>query len=181
MAKIAGELAGKPLRGNRHKGGRDLEPILRHFNIPGKTGRVGFDWCTAFVYHCCLEAGFAIPARPPKPVKWSLAAVPAWIQWAKLPGNRFYYSARNKRFRPRKGDLVIFDNILGGGPHDHMGVILSSRRGRLITAEGNVNNMSGIFERDAGRHIRGFIRISETRNGRPPVVIGNAGKKDDLT
>ena len=160
MARTAEQLAVKPLKGNKHKAGPDLEPILKHFGISGKGNRKGFDWCAAFVYHCCIEAGFDIPARPPAPVKWSLAAVPAWIQWAKLPGNRFYYSARNERFKARRGDLVVFDGILGNGPHDHIGVVLSSRRGKVITAEGNVDNVSGIFERTVDRRVRGFIRIA---------------------
>jgi hypothetical protein len=60
LARIADELARRPLRGDKHKAGADLSPILAHFTR--KDPRVGFDWCAAFVYHCCVEAGFEIPA-----------------------------------------------------------------------------------------------------------------------
>ncbi len=157
LARIAEDLARKPLRGNLRKAGRDLAPLLGHF--PRKDECEGFDWCAAFVYHCCVTAGFRIPVKWPEPVPYTFAAVPAWLVWAKLPGHRLYFSARNPSRSPQRGDLVIFDNLLGNGPHDHMGVVLHAAKGGIRTAEGNVENMSGIFERRVDRKVRGFIRI----------------------
>ena len=157
LPEIAERLARRPLRGNSRKCGPDLQPILSHFKR--KNRREGFDWCAAFVYHCCVRAGFPIPVRQPEPVRWSFAAVPAWLQWAKLAENRFYYSVRHPSFRPRRGDLIVFDNLLGRGPQDHIGVVLSAGGQLYLTAEGNVNNQSGVFERYRRRNVRGFIRI----------------------
>jgi hypothetical protein len=157
LAQIAEKLARKPLRGDENKAGADLAPVLAHFTR--KNHNIGFDWCAAFVYHCCVQAGFEIPARYPEPIRYSFAAVPAWLQWAKLPGHRFYYSAQNRVFVPCRGDLVVFDNVLGNVPHDHIGIVLAVRRRELTTAEGCVANASGIFRRRRGRCIRGYVRI----------------------
>ncbi len=156
LASISEELARRTLRGNKSKCGPELEPILSQFR---KDKKKGFDWCAAFVFHCCIEAGFSLPARHPVPVKHSFAGVSAWIQWARMSGNGFYYSARNIRFRPQRGDLIIYNNLLGQGPNDHIGVILSGRAPGLVTAEGNIGNVSGIFRRDRTRFVKGFIRI----------------------
>ncbi len=157
LACIAEGLARKALRGDHNKAGADLTQILSHFTR--KNPEVGFDWCAAFVYHCCVKAGFVIPARYPEPVRYSFAAVPAWLQWAKLPGHRFYFSARNHAFSPCRGDVVVFDNLLGNGRHDHIGIILSVKGGELVTAEGCVANVSGVFRRPRGPRVRGYIRI----------------------
>lgn len=157
LARIAETLARKPLRGDRDQAGVDLAPILDHFVRTNP--RIGFDWCAAFVYHCCVEAGFDIPAQPPKPVRRSMAGVSAWLQWAKLPENRCCYSAKNHAFTPQRGDLVVFDDLLGNGPHDHIGVVLAAQEHELTTAEGNVDNASGIFTRRRGQTVRDYIRI----------------------
>ena len=156
LASIAEALARKPLRGNKKKYGPDLEPILNHFR---KNKREGFDWCAAFVYHCCVQAGVVIPPRHPDPVKCSFAGVSAWVQWGRIPQNGFYYSIRNKTFRPQRGDLIVYNNLLGQGPHDHIGVVLSAKGPKFLTAEGNINNASGIFTRDKTKFVKGFIRI----------------------
>ena len=98
----------------------------------------------------------------------SFAGVPAWLAWAKLPENRFYFSAQHPRFRPGKGDLIIYDNICGEGPHDHIGVVLAVRGDRYLTAEGNVRNVSGVFERKRDRKVRGFVRIPSGYRYPPP-------------
>ncbi len=132
IAKIAEELAAKPLIGNEQKYGPDLVPILRYF--PREDPEVGFDWCAAFVCHCCLEAGLVLPVRHP---------------------------ADDPFFIPERGDLIIFDNLLGNGPNDHIGVVTHREHGRLITAEGNYLNRSGIFDRTKAA-LTGFIRIADT-------------------
>lgn len=169
LAQIAEGLARKPLRGDHNKAGADLAPILAHFTR--KDPNIGFDWCAAFVYHCCIEAGFVIPARYPEPVRYSFAAVPAWLQWAKLPGHRFYYAARNHTYVPRRGDLIIFDKLFGVDRHDHIAVVLSAQGRYLVTAEGNVANTSGVFRRPREHCVRGFIRIPDDYHYvyRPPA------------
>lgn len=157
LANIAESLAKKPLIGNENKSGPDVYPIIRYF--PDSDLDNGFDWCASFVYHCCMEAGFILPIKYPNPVPSRFAGVLAWLVWAKLPENQFYYSTEDQNFVPERGDLVIFDHIIPNGPHDHIGVVLEYEDGVLITAEGNVENRSGIFKRDRYENINGFIRI----------------------
>jgi hypothetical protein len=59
LAEIAEELAQRPLVGNERKCGPDVAPLLSYF--PREDMTEGFDWCAAFVYHCCLEAGLELP------------------------------------------------------------------------------------------------------------------------
>lgn len=60
-----------------------------------------------------------------------------------------------------KGNITIFDNILGNGPNDHIGIIIKKEQGRIITAEGDFHNRSGIFQRTK-EQINGYIRIEDT-------------------
>ena len=157
LADIAEQLASIPLRGNEKQSGPDVYPLIRYF--PGTDLENGFDWCASFVYHCCMEAGFVLPIKYPEPVPCRFAGVLAWLVWAQLPEIGFYYAADAVDFQPRRGDIVIFDNIVPNGPHDHIGIVLRCENGVLTTAEGNVCNASGIFQRDRFEHVNGFIRI----------------------
>lgn len=157
LANIAEELARRPLVGDEKKCGPDLAPILAYF--PRDDMSVGFDWCASFVYHCCQCAGFVLPIRYPDPVPCRFAGVNAWLVWAQLPETGFYHPAGERSFAPRRGDLIVFDNIVGNGPHDHIGVVLRRRSGVIETAEGNIDNRSGIFRRDRYQNVNGYIRI----------------------
>ncbi len=158
LADIAEGLARQPLVGNESKGGPDVYPVIRYF--PGATRARGFDWCASFVYHCCYQAGLKLPIRYPG-VAMRFAAVPAWLAWSKLPGLQFFQPAGEASFRPERGDLVIFDRLVSNVDHDHIGVVLDCRNGVLTTAEGNVKNRSGIFERNAYLNINGYVRIAD--------------------
>lgn len=157
LAATAEQWAAKPLIGNEHKYGPDLEPILRYF--PREHSDIGFDWCAAFVYHCCMESGLELPVRYAPPVSRNFAWVEAWMEWAEHYG--FYHKAGESNFVPERGDLIIFDDLLGNGPNDHIGVVIRAEADRLITAEGNYHNRSGIFDR-TGVPVNGYIRIADT-------------------
>ncbi|PAF30823.1 CHAP domain-containing protein [Paenibacillus sp. 7516] len=156
IAEIAEEIASRPLIGNEKKCGPDLEPILRCF--PREDKSIGFDWCAAFVYHCCTQAGVNLPVRYSEPVTRNFAWVEAWLEWSQFYG--FYHHINDRSFVPTQGDLIIFDNIVGNGPNDHIGVVLRFEQDKVITAEGNFNNKSGIFNRRLDQ-INGYIRIDD--------------------
>ena len=42
-----------------------------------------------------------------------------------------------------------------------MGIVLQSTGNKIIAAEGNLTNASGIIERSRDEHIRGYIRIPD--------------------
>ena len=158
LAKVAETLSQKPFHGNVKGAKQNLTKIIAHF---GPCSFLEWDgkWCAAFVYHCCIVAGLALPVRYPG-TTCNFAGVLAWLQWAKQPGHRFYRPRRNGDFSPKRGDLVIYNNVTSG-PHDHMGVLLSARNGELVVAEGNLNNVSSIVQRPVDSHVRGYIRIPE--------------------
>ena len=159
LAEIAEKMARKPFHGNTIGLKSNLAPITDLFP-PWSAKKWNGKWCAAFVYYCCIKAGFDLPVRYPKPVTCNFAGVVAWLQWSKLPQQNFYYSRSHQNFRPDKGDIVIYDNVFIPSPHDHIGILLNCDCDRIIVAEGNVNNISNVLERRINKKIRGFIRIS---------------------
>jgi hypothetical protein len=158
LAQIAEALARTPLHGRTMGLPSNIAILTDHFP---RGPRREFDrkWCAAFVYHCCVQAGFRLPPRHPKPVPGSFAGVPSWLAWAKLPQNRFYFAAAAPGFRPRRGDIVVYDRVFDPGPHDHIGVVLGVSKTTLRVAEGNVNNVSAVLTRERNGHVRGYVRI----------------------
>lgn len=160
LADIGEELARRPFHGKTVGLRSNIRELTDHF--PGDLrSRFNKAWCAAFVFHCCKKAGFHIPPRHPKPVSCSFAGVLAWIEWGKLADNRFYFARQNLRFYPERGDIVVYDHVYVPGPHDHMGIILEVRKGNILAAEGNINDISSVVRRDLNAHIRGYIRIPE--------------------
>ncbi len=158
LADSAERLAGQPLVGNAGQSGPDVYPLLRYF--PGATVERGFDWCASFVYHCALQAGLFLPIKH-QLVARRFAAVPAWLEWAVLPETRFFHRPDEPGFVPERGDLVIFDRLVSDLPHDHIGVVLRVDGDQITTAEGNVENRSGLFLRHRTQQVNGFIRIED--------------------
>ncbi|MDR7857841.1 CHAP domain-containing protein [Tissierella sp.] len=158
IARIAKLEAQKCFHGNVMGLESNIEPIINLFpkwsleNWDGK-------WCAAFVYYCCIKAGFNIPVRfPNENVKCNFAGCSAWESWASLPENQFYYMVDNNFF-PGKGDIVIYNNVFVNEPHDHIGIVLEDFDDYIIAAEGNIGNVSGIVIRKKNKNIRGYIRI----------------------
>lgn len=158
LATIAEELAAKPLIANKAQSGADVFPLIRYF--PGTSQTSGFDWCAAFVFHCCQKAGIILPIKYPDPVPCRFAGVRAWVVWAQLFETGFWHNSQG--FIPERGDIVVFDQLVSTSPHDHMGIVTGYREGIMMTAEGNVNNQSGLFERALEDKVRGFIRIPDS-------------------
>lgn len=157
LACIAEELALKPLHGAIMGMRSNIGDVISHFG--GPVAEYNYKWCAAFVYHCCHLAGFTMPRKYTRDVRGSFADVHVWLQWAKSPENRFYWSARARSCCPERGDIVVFDNAFEPGAHDHIGIVLRVNRTKIKTAEGNVNNLSLALWRKRDRHVRGFIRI----------------------
>jgi hypothetical protein len=160
LAVCAEAFARKPFHGNTTGLPSNIKPITDHFPRGPRSDFEG-KWCAAFVYHCSVAAGYDLPHRHPAPLTCNFAAVRAWLEWAKLPGNGFYFARSRKGFSPQRGDIVIYDGVFDPGPHDHIGVALQVADKTLTVAEGNVGNISAVVERTMGRHVRGFIRIPD--------------------
>jgi len=117
-------------------------------------------WCAAFVYYCCVKAGFEIPYRPKECLSGSLAGCKSWEEWAIADEKITYYPA-DENFIPEIGDIVLFDNVCIDHEHDHIGIIIENTNESIMVAEGNINNVSGIIERKKDSHIRAYIRLSD--------------------
>src|SRR5688572_27180188 len=73
LAKIARREGEKWLQGDANQAGPAIEPYLSVFrealNLNCESDHysdldVGYSWCCAFAYYCCLQAGFRFPPKP---------------------------------------------------------------------------------------------------------------------
>jgi RimJ/RimL family protein N-acetyltransferase len=159
LAKVAEKAAQIPFHGYMEGEESNLGPVIRFF--PKWTLREADRlWCAAFVYYCCLEAGFEIPIRPDECKTCHLAGCIAWEEFAQ-GDPRIVYHKGGKGFVPEAGDIVLYDRVFENREHDHMGIVLQNSRNTIIAAEGNLDNISGIIERPKDAHIRGYIRIPD--------------------
>jgi CHAP domain len=172
LASIARREAALEVRGNGDKAGPAIERYLAVFrdalNKNCETTRysdpaVGYNWCCAFVYYCCLQAGFSFPPKPVPSYRYTLAAVPAWHNWAVTEG--FFHPGGASE--PEPGHIVLFNYVDTGQPLDHMGVVVEVAPRFVLCAEGSVENRTGLFERPYSC-IAGYVRLPETAPSEAP-------------
>ena len=159
LAVVAKEIALTPFHGYVDGMESNLEPLVRPFpkwNVKEADGL----WCSAFVYYCCMQAGFDFPYYPAECKHCHLAGCYGWEEFAK-GDQRLEYHKASDGFVPEAGDIVIYDRVFMDCEHDHIGIVLEKRESSIIAAEGNVNNRSIIIERPLDEHIRAYIRIPE--------------------
>lgn len=161
LAEVAKEKAEVPFHGYIEDKQSNIAPIIDLFpkwNIRD-ADRL---WCAAFVYYCCVETGFVIPYSPDECVTCSLAGCGGWEEYA-IGDYRIGYHKANEPFNPEAGDIVLYDRVFCNQEHDHIGIILEVKDGKIIAAEGNIfdQNLSGIVERPIDEHIRAYIRIPD--------------------
>ena len=159
LAEIAKNKAKIPFHGFGEGEESNLEPIVRLF--PGWTLKEADKlWCAAFVYYCCIEAGFEIPIRPKGCRSCHLAGCIAWEEFA-IGDPRIGYHRAGEDFVPEEGDIVLYDRVFENREHDHIGIVIEKHENSILAAEGNIDNKSGMIERLIDRHIRGYIRIPD--------------------
>lgn len=118
------------------------------------------NWCAAFVYHCCVLAGFEIPIRPKECVSCNLAGCGAWEEFAQ-GDERIAYHRPDSGYTPEAGDIVLFNKVFCDAEHDHIGIVCENKADTIIVAEGNINNVSGVIERRKDEHIRAYISLPD--------------------
>ena len=185
LAKIAGKAAQIPFHGDIEGKDSNLDSIIRFFPKWTREEADGA-WCAAFVYYCCREAGFEIPIRPDACKSCHLAGCIAWEEFA-AGDDRIGYYKGSEGFAPEAGDIVLYDRVFENREHDHIGIVIENRGDRILTAEGNIANRSGIIERPKDGHIRGYIRIPDgyqyrrmLMDGRTENLILHFVTEDDL-
>lgn len=159
LASVAKNIAQMPLHGFIEGKESNLQQLIMSF--PGWTlEEADRLWCAAFVYYCCIEAGFEIPIRPNECKICHLAGCIAWEEFA-IGDPRIEYHKSKDSFVPESGDIVLYDRVFENREHDHIGIVIETREKTIIAAEGNINNESGIIERPKDDHIRAYIRIPD--------------------
>lgn len=159
LAAIARAEAEKPYNGKLKCCAPNIQDIVAPFPKWSVDEADGL-WCAAFVYRCVIMAGFHIPVRP-KGSSCSLAGCIAWEEWAQTDSRIEYRNANDHTFQPAPGDIVLFDRVFNNTDHDHIGIVLENHDDHIITAEGNVDNVSRILERKKDSHIRAYLRIPD--------------------
>lgn len=160
LAEVARRNALKPYHGFLAHEDSNLAPIVAHFPRWNLTEADGL-WCAAFVYHCCMEAGFVFPYSPEECESCSLAGCGGWEEFA-MKDCRIRYH-RGDDFLPQPGDIVLYDRVFCDAEHDHIGIVLEADESHLLCAEGNcpLGNISGIISRARDEHIRAYIRLPD--------------------
>ena len=167
LAHLARAEALLHLAGDAHMAGPAIERYLAVFraamNANGATTlysnlHVGYDWCGAFVYYCCLQAGFRFPPKPVPAYRWTLAAVPAWQHWASREG--FYHPIAAAS--PQPGDIALYNHLYDDHPLDHIGIVVDVLADGILSAEGNNANRTGLFPRPTSV-IAGLVRLPTQR------------------
>lgn len=161
LAEIAKECAELPFHGYLVGEDANIEPIIQYFpkwNVKDADKC----WCAAFVYYCCIKAGFDIPYSPDECITCSLAGCGGWEEFA-IGDKIIEYYRNHSDFVPEAGDIVLYDKIFNNQEHDHIGIILELKQNHIIVAEGNIadTNSSGVIKRVLDEHIRGYIRIPD--------------------
>lgn len=168
-ADIAEALAGRKVTGEESDA--DFMKMIRYYPEESIFDGLKNAWCAAFVYHCCFEAGLALPMRVPhtahKVANSRFNGVGGWYDWGMDNGYCYY---ETDGFVPERGDIVIYNNIIPAENkekdakwHDHIGIVLSCDTESLMTAEGNIDNrnVAGIMRRIRNDTIGCYIRIPQ--------------------
>ena len=159
LAIAAREKALIPFHGYIQGQPSNLEPIV-HFFPKWTLNEADGLWCAAFVYYCCVEAGFEIPCRPKECKTCHLAGCLGWEELA-VSDPQIAYRKGTEAFVPEAGDIVLYDRVFENKAHDHIGIVLEKQDHTILAAEGNVGNRSGIIERPVDGHIRAYIRLPD--------------------
>ncbi|MCL2217542.1 MAG: CHAP domain-containing protein [Defluviitaleaceae bacterium] len=161
LADVAEAEARKFYHGNVMGAATNLHPISDLFPYSETWDVNSWDntWCAAFVYWCCIMAGYKLPVRyEHEAVSCNFAGCGAWEQWAKLPEINCWVA---KESDPEAGDIVLFDNVFENKEHDHIAIIIDVQGDFITTAEGNFNNVSAIVKRTYD-NVRGYIRLDKS-------------------
>lgn len=160
LAEVAGIEANIPFHGFLEHEPSNIKPIIDYFP---KWNVIDADkmWCAAFVYYCCIKAGFQLPYSPDECLTCSLAGCGGWEEFAIGDKRIEYHTGRD--FEPEPGDIVLYDHVFCNMAHDHIGLVVQVFSDHIVSAEGNYahTNTSAIASRRRDKHIRGYIRLPD--------------------
>lgn len=102
-------------------------------------GYNGVPWCAIFVNWCARENGTSTRVIP------KYCAVRDYYKFYHRKGQHYYTwtKARQKKYTPKAGDLILYSNTKGGTTH-HIGYVISAKYTStyvtITTVEGNTSN-----------------------------------------
>lgn len=115
-------------------------------------------WCAAFASGCAIETFGTSKAKKYFPLSANCGTI---ISKARNMG----IWVENDAYVPEKGDWILYDwddsgrGDNKGGP-DHVGIVDTVKKSKIIVIEGNKGSSSAVGERSVpidGRYIRGFV------------------------
>lgn len=161
LVEVAIRNAKLPYHGYLEGQDTNITPIIALFPKWNVKAADGY-WCAAFVYYCCIEAGFQFPYSPDECETCSLAGCGGWEEFT-MKNPNIEYHKRSEDFQPMPGDIVIYDKVFENQEHDHIGIIVKVNKKSIVAAEGNINhtNTSGLIRRKIDKHIRAYVRIPD--------------------
>lgn len=118
LVEIARQKAELPFHGYIEGEESNIEPMINLFpkwNIKDADKL----WCAAFVYYCCIEAGFVIPYSPNECVTCSLAGCGGWEEYA-IADCQIEYHKKEETFIPKAGDIVLYDRVFIDQEHEQV-------------------------------------------------------------
>lgn len=166
--KIVEEARSRCSKGRAHSPGNvidtevldPLRPTMKRLGQMAQSDNDGFyNWCASNVTRILRDCGLTVPDQPivnGKPFWATVALVETWKAWAIDKG-----AWRNSR-QAEPGDIVIYDWD-GNGVTDHIGIILETREGGVLAAEGNKGNREAIIYRDRST-FAGTINVEKLFN-----------------
>lgn len=79
-----------PFHGNIDEHDSNISPHIAHFP-KWDVNSIDGAWCTAFVYHCFIEAGYEIPYSSNECVSCSLVSYGEWDEFAQWDSQIGYF------------------------------------------------------------------------------------------
>jgi hypothetical protein len=160
LAEVAKAAAQKPFHGILENNDTNIQPMIDLFP-KWNVKEADKNWCAAFVYYCCVEAGFIIPYSPKECISCSLAGCGGWEDFAINDKRMEYYLGNDNTFVPEAGDIVLYDRVFINAEHDHIGIVIENMIDSIMVAEGNTyhDNISSVLLRNKDEHVRAYIRI----------------------
>ena len=119
LAKIAKDMAQVPFHGDVDGMASNLASIVRLFPTWNLREADGL-WCAAFVYYCCMAAGFEIPYRPEECKTCHLAGCLGWEEFA-VGDRRIEYHEGPEGYVPEaEGNVNNISRIIERSIDEHI-------------------------------------------------------------
>lgn len=102
----------------------------------------GLAWCNIFVVWCARQAGILKTIIPDE------SACRNTVSW--FSKQKRWHLANSGKFKPKKGDLIIFTNTPSNPIGNHIGIVYAADSNYVYTIEGNTSGGSTLIANGGG-------------------------------